>query len=76
MSVLFFGLFVSAIAITQLKEWGRKLLILLSGVMVVYFLVLAGSVVRLVHPGYVLLNVAVVFYFNQMKVKLLTRPEW
>ena len=76
LSVLFFGLFVSAIAVTQLKEWGRKLLIILSGVMVVYFLALAGSAVRLVHPGYILLTVVVVLYFNQLKVKLLTRPEW
>lgn len=66
---LFGSLFIGSIAVVLLKEWGRKLLLLLNFIMLVCLIVRFIPVVDLVPLAYLFLNVIVLLYFTQTRVK-------
>jgi CheY-like chemotaxis protein len=66
----FFGLLcVGSVAVIKLKEWGRKLLIAMSSVMLVSLFIRFIPQVDLVPLGYLFLNIIVLLYFTQSKIK-------
>ena len=65
-----FGLLgVGSVAIITLKEWGRKLLIVMSSAMLVCLFIRFIPQVDLVPLGYLFLNMIVLLYFTQSKIK-------
>lgn len=67
--ILFAALLVGSIAVVKLKEWGRKLLVVLNFVM---FILIASPYIpqiSLIRLSYLFLNVVVFLYFMQSKVK-------
>jgi CheY-like chemotaxis protein len=67
---LFGTLFVGSIAVMTLKEWGRKLLVVLNSIMLMFFVVHYIPKIDLAPLAYVFMNVIVLLYFTQSKVKL------
>jgi CheY-like chemotaxis protein len=68
-SILFCLLFVGSLAVVWLKEWGRKLIIVVNFFMLVF---LASRYIprsELLPLGYIFLNVIVLLYFMQSKIK-------
>ena len=67
--ILFGTLFIGSIAVVLLKEWGRKLLILLNSIMLVCLVARFIPAVELVPLAYLFLNVIVLLYFTQSRVR-------
>ena len=67
--ILFGTLFVGSIAVIALKEWGRKLLIMLNSVMLFFLVVRYIPKIDLIPLGYLFLNIIVLLYFTQSKIK-------
>ncbi|MCK5083527.1 MAG: response regulator [Candidatus Omnitrophica bacterium] len=67
--VLFGVLFVVSLAIVALKEWGRKMLIVINSVMLVFLAARYIPGVDLIPLGYVILSIIVLLYFTQPKIK-------
>lgn len=68
--LLFGALFIGSLAVVALQEWGRRLLILVNSIM---FLLLAARYIPkidLIPLGYLFLNVIVLLYFTQSRIKL------
>jgi CheY-like chemotaxis protein len=68
-SILFCLLFVGSLAVVWLKEWGRKLIIVVNFFMLIF---LASRYIprsELLPLGYLFLNVIVLLYFMQSKIK-------
>ena len=67
--ILFGALFVGSLAVIALKEWGRKLLIGVNSVMLFFLVARYIPKVDLVPLGYFFLNIIVLLYFTQAKIK-------
>lgn len=67
---LFGTLCLGSVGIMTLKEWGRKLIIVLNAVMLVCLIVRFIPRVDLVPLGYLFLNIIVLLYFTQTRIKL------
>ena len=67
--VLFASLFIGSLAVIALKEWGRKLLIVLNSAMLFFFLTRYIPEIDLIPLGYLFLNVIVLLYFTQSNIK-------
>lgn len=67
--ILFGALVIGALAIIALKEWGRKLLIVLNFVMLMFLAARYIPLIDIVPLGYILLSIIVLLYFTQPKVK-------
>lgn len=67
---LFGALFIGSIAVMTLKEWGRKLLVVLNAVMLLCFLARYIPRIDLIPLAYLFMNVIVLLYFTQSKIKL------
>lgn len=66
----FFGLLCTgSVAVINLREWGRKLIIATSSVMLASLVVRFIPQVDLVPLGYLFLNIIVLLYFTQSKIK-------
>lgn len=67
--ILFAILFISAVAVISLQEWGRKLIVALNGVM--FFCLFARYIPRidLVPLAYIFMNIIVLLYFNQSSIR-------
>ena len=66
---LFGALFVGSLAVIALKEWGRKLLIVLNSVMVFFLAARYIPKIDFIPLGYLFLNIIVLLYFTQSKIK-------
>jgi CheY-like chemotaxis protein len=66
---LFGSLAVGSVAVMGLREWGRKLLVVLNTLMLVFIAAQYIPRIDLVPLGYLLLNVIVLLYFTQTKIK-------
>lgn len=67
--VLFGALFIGSLAVSALKEWGRKLLIAVNAVMLFFLVARYIPEIDLIPLGYFFLNVIVLLYFSQAKIK-------
>ena len=68
--LFFFGLLCAgSVAVITLREWGRKLLIATSSVMLTCLAVRFIPQVDLVPLGYLFLNIIVLLYFTQSNIK-------
>jgi len=67
--ILFGTLFVGSIAVVLLQEWGRKLLLLLNAIMLICLIARFIPIVELVPLAYLFLNVIVLLYFTQSRVR-------
>lgn len=67
---LFGALLIGSLAVMTLKEWGRKLLVVLNSTMLLFFVIHYIPKIDLVPLAYVFMNVVVLLYFTQSKVKL------
>ncbi len=78
--VLFVGLFFASLAVALLKEWGRKLIIVLNGILFIGFLSRYIPQIDLVPMGYFLMSFIIFMYFNQEKVSVQfhqsTKAKW
>ncbi len=68
--ILFGTLFIGSIAVILMREWGRKLLIVLNFIMFVCLIARFIPKIDLVPLAYLFLNVIVLLYFTQSKVRL------
>jgi len=68
--ILFGSLCVGSIGVILLKEWARKLLIILNSVMLISLIARFIPKVDLTPLAYLFLNIIVLLYFTQSKVKL------
>lgn len=70
--VLFFPQFIGLIAVLALKEWGRKLVIVMNGILSMYFLYVMGFESKSINSrdlSLVLIYVSVVVFFSWSKIK-------
>ena len=67
--ILFGTLFIGSVAVILHKEWGRKLLLGLNAIMLVCLVARFVPVVELVPLAYLFLNVIVLLYFTQSRVR-------
>ena len=67
--VLFGLLAVGSLAVVGLREWGRKLLIVLNTVMFICITARYIPRIDLIPLGYLFLNIIVLLYFTQARVK-------
>ena len=68
--ILLFGLLaVGSVAVVCLKEWGRKLLIVLNTAMFICITARYIPRVDLIPLGYLFLNIIVLLYFTQARIK-------
>lgn len=67
--VLFGALCACSLAVIALREWGRKLLIVLNAAMIVLLALQYLPKVDLIPLGYLFLNIIVLLYFTQTKIK-------
>jgi len=67
--LLFGSLCIGSIAVIRLKEWGRKLLIVVSSAMLVCLFIKFLPQVDLVPLGYLFLNIIILLYFTQKNIK-------
>ena len=67
--VLFGLLFIGSLAVIALKEWGRKILIGLNSVMIFFLAARYIPEIDLIPLGYLFLNIIVLLYFTQSKIK-------
>lgn len=67
--VLFGTLFIGSLAVIALKEWGRKLLVVLNSAMLLFLAARYIPQIDLIPLGYLFLNVIVLLYFTQSKIK-------
>jgi len=68
--IIFGLLFVSSIAVVQLKEWGRFLLVVLNVVLGAYLIRPYLTFDDLVPLSYVLMCLVVIMFFNQDRIKI------
>ena len=69
--ILLFGtLCIGSLGVMTLKEWGRKMLIVLNGAMFICLLVRFIPKVDLVPLAYLFLNIIVLLYFSQSNIRL------
>jgi len=68
-ATLFGTLFIGSIAVILLKEWGRKLLLALNFIMFVCLVARFIPIIELVPLAYLFLNVVVLLYFTQSRVR-------
>jgi len=68
--VLFGALCIGAVGVMTLKEWGRKLLIVLNAIMLFCFVVRFIPQIDLVPLAYLFLSFIVLLYFTQSKIKV------
>ncbi|HQP10903.1 MAG TPA: hypothetical protein PKV41_05920, partial [Candidatus Omnitrophota bacterium] len=69
--IFLFGLLaIGSVAVIGLREWGRKLLVLLNAIMLLFIAAHYIPRIDLVPLGYLLLNIIVLLYFTQVKIKL------
>jgi CheY-like chemotaxis protein len=68
--IALFGLLaVGSMAVVRHKEWGRKLLIALSAIMFICISARYVPRINIVPLGYLFLNIIVLLYFTQAKIK-------
>jgi len=67
--ILFGTLFIGSIAVVLLKEWGRKLLLGLNSIMLACLIVRFIPIIELVPLAYLFLNIIVLLYFTQSRVR-------
>lgn len=67
--IIFGALFLGSIGVITLKEWGRKLLILMNAVVLVCLVVRFIPQIDLAPLAYLFLSIIVLLYFTQSKVK-------
>jgi len=68
--VLFGLLFISAVAVVQLKEWARISLIVLNVVLGIYLIRPYLTVSDFIPLSYILMSLIVLMFFNQEKIKI------
>jgi CheY-like chemotaxis protein len=69
--IFLFGLLaISSVAVIGLREWGRKLLVVLNTLMLIFIAAHYIPRIDLVPLGYIILNVIVLLYFTQARIKL------
>ncbi|MDP8212271.1 MAG: response regulator [Candidatus Zapsychrus exili] len=62
---IFAALFLSAVAVSRLKEWGRLLLISANGLCLIYSLIMSLTFPDAIPPSYMIMNVIVIMFFTQ-----------
>jgi len=67
---LFGALCIGSIGVVTLKEWGRKVLVVLNFIMLVCLAVRFIPKIDMVPLAYLFLSVIVMLYFSQTKIKL------
>ena len=67
--ILFGALLVGSLAVIALKEWGRKLLIVVNSIMFFFLVARYIPKIDLIPLGYLFLNIIVLLYFTQSKIK-------
>lgn len=68
--LLFAILFVSAVAVISLQEWGRKLIVALNGVMFLCLFARYIPQIDMVPLAYIFMNIVVLLYFSQSSIRL------
>jgi len=67
--LLFAVLFISAIAVARLREWGRKLLIALNVLTLVCLAIRYVPKIGIVPTGFIFMNIIVFLYFTQNEIR-------
>ncbi len=65
----FLALFGCSLAVARLQEWGRRLMVIINGVMCVYLIGLFMQYPAFVQPGYIFVNIAAVLFFSQRMIR-------
>lgn len=68
-SVFLSLLLIGSIAVTQLKEWGRILIVVTSAVMGIYLLKPYVAFNNQISVGYALMSILIILFFSQRKVR-------
>ena len=69
-AVLYGTIFLSSLFVLTLNEWGRQLIVVLNVIMFIFLLGHFIAKIGFVHVSYIFMNIVVLLYFNQSKVKL------
>ncbi|MBI5149765.1 MAG: response regulator [Candidatus Omnitrophica bacterium] len=67
---LFVTLFIAALAVISLKEWGRQLIVTMNVVMFIVLLVKYIPKIDLVPFAYIFMNIIVFLYFSQSGIRM------
>ncbi|VAW19832.1 hypothetical protein MNBD_BACTEROID05-713 [hydrothermal vent metagenome] len=73
--ILFGVLFIASLGVLRKQEWGRVLLVVVNAVMGIYLLKPYVSFENVVPISYVFMNLIVLLFFNQKKVKNYFLPK-
>lgn len=74
-SALFTALFVCSLGVVWLKEWGRKYLVALNAIKLVYFMGLYVKYAPFIHPSYIVMSIIIIVFFSQKTTKYQFRPN-
>jgi len=74
--VIFILMILGFFAANQMKEWGRKLVVYLMVGLSIYFAYLMGKFPGSVHPGYIIMNVIAILFYNQKRIRFRFNPDW
>lgn len=67
--ILFAAMFIGALAVINLLEWGRKLIIVMNGLMFVCLFARYIPQIDIVPLGYIFMNIIVLLYFSQGNIR-------
>lgn len=76
LSLMFLVLFANSFFVVQHEEWSRQILTGVNVVMAVYILALHWYYPGFVHLGYVFINIALVFFFDLKRIKVVFQKDW
>lgn len=76
LSVMFLILFLNSFFVVQHLEWSRKVLIGTNVVMALYILVLTWYYPKILNVSYIFINIALVLFFNQKRIKVVFQKDW
>lgn len=76
LAILFTGLLFGSCGVIVLREWGRRLLVILNAVVAFYFVILLFKFSEYVHISYPLMSVVIVLFFSQSRIKFQMERDW